>query len=226
MKIPYKVGDLIYLKEITYKNNADDKEYKARIADLTDKAISIELPISVESGQFAFFLDGTLIEVTYPSPDGAQYVFQSTILYRRKEQISMILMTYPEPETIRRIQRRSYLRVPCSIDVAIHAKLLNAFPPFVATTVNLSGGGLLVEGKQIPHLEVGTEVKWWLALPTQSGQILHPKGEGRIVRNLKLGDIGGITQYSVQFSDLLERDRDLIIKYCLERQLEIKKKQV
>lgn len=225
MKIPYKVGDLIYLQQKANKNQENDT-YKTRIADLTDKAISIELPISEKNGQFAFFSDGTIVEVVYPSPDGGQYLFQSTILYRKREQISMIIMTYPEPDSIRRIQRRSYLRVPCAIDVAIHPAVSNQFAPFVATTINLSGGGLLLETKNAPELELNTEVEWRLALPMQTGQILHPNGTGKIVRSIKLSENGTLRQFSVEFTDLLERDRDTIIKYCLERQLEIRKRQV
>ncbi|GAA0369554.1 flagellar brake protein [Bacillus horti] len=225
MQIPLKIGDLLYITQATPEDQTQMR-YKSRIADISTTAISIELPMSEQGGRFGFFPQGSTIEVSYPSTDGAQFVFHCTILGRRIEQIPLVNITLPDPETIVRIQRRNYLRVPCHLDLAVHAAEEGEFPPLVALATNLSGGGLQFESKHKPELPLHTQIDWWLSLPLQSGEILHPKGRGEIVRVINPNTSGLLHQYSVHFTAILERDREWIIKYCYERQLEMKKKQV
>jgi c-di-GMP-binding flagellar brake protein YcgR len=223
MGYPYKIGDTIYLQQ---RVNSDDEPltYKARVADLSEQYISIEMPLSEKTGKIGFFPEGCEIEAWYYTQDGSKYYFPCSVLGRRKERIPLTLLTHPVKGEITRTQRREFLRVPCYEEVAIHPIITGKFAPFLAKAIDLSGGGLaFILPKKLGFPE-GSEVRWWLSLPLKSGSILHPSGVGKIVRIIEPDEKGQPYRFPLEFTDVLETDRQKIIKYCFERQLEIKKK--
>jgi c-di-GMP-binding flagellar brake protein YcgR len=222
---PYKIGDTLFLQQ-RVSTEDEPLTYKARLADLSEQYISIEMPLSEKTGKTGFFPEGCEIEVWYYTQDGSKYFFPSSVLGRRKERIPLTILTHPVTEDIKRTQRREFLRVPCYEEVAIHPSRTGQFAPFLAKAIDLSGGGLAFVLSKKPGFPEGSEVKWWLSLPLKSGSILHPSGVGKIVRVIEPDEIGMPYRFPLEFSDILETDRQKIIKYCFERQLEINKKRI
>jgi c-di-GMP-binding flagellar brake protein YcgR len=220
---PYTIGDTLFLQQ---RVSIEDEPltYKARVADLSEQYISIEMPLGEKTGKIGFFPEGCEIEVWFYTQDGSKYFFPSSVLGRRKERIPLTLLTHPIKEDINRTQRREFLRVPCYEEVAIHPLRAGNFAPFLAKAIDLSGGGLAFVLPKLPGFPEGSEVRWWLSLPLKSGSILHPSGVGKIVRIIEPAEKGLPYRFPLEFSDILETDRQKIIKYCFERQLEIKKK--
>lgn len=223
MNIPLKIGEFIYMQQKLLQHN-EPIIYKARIADLSEHSITIEMPLA-ENGKYGFFLEGSELIAWYDANDGSRYDFECSVLGRKKETVPLTLLSVPEIDSIQRTQRRNFIRVPCYEEIAIHP-LNNGlkFTSFLAKVVDISGGGIAFSLLEKTKLEEGTEFKWWLSLNLKSGPVLHPTGTGRLVRIIEPSEKGLPYKYSVQFGNLLEPDRQKIMRFCFERQLEIKRK--
>lgn len=125
--------------------------YKSNVQDITDKYIAISLP--VVSGSYASLIRGDNIEVVYSDNENV-YSFYSTVVGRKKDKIPMILISIPDENQIRRIQRRKNFRVELveeikykvidkkNITKALMKYLLNHIEEFSnGTILDLSGGG-------------------------------------------------------------------------------------
>jgi c-di-GMP-binding flagellar brake protein YcgR len=223
MKFPFKIGDLIFLQQRLISKE-EPLVYKSRVADFGEQHISIELPIAKQNGKYGFFLEGSEVDVWYEAKDGSKYQFCSMILGRKKAIVPLTLITYPEPDSIIRTQRRQFIRVPCYEEVAIHPVIQDQFTPFLAKAIDVSGGGLALSQADKPKLNEGDILRWWMCLPLKSGVILHPNGIGKLVRIIEPKEKGLHYKCTVQFAEVLEPERQKIMKYCFEKQLEHRKK--
>lgn len=221
MNVPIKVGELVTLQQTIASQNTE--EYKSRIADLSVDYISIETPISKADGRFRFLPVGCEIDVSVYGHDGTQYIFPSYVLGRRKERIPVTLITHPQPEQVTKIQRRRFFRVPSALDLAIHPEEKGAFQPFLAKTLDISGGGLAFYTPDKKELREGTTLQWWLALPLKES-VAHPHARGKIVRVIEPHEQNMPYKYSVEFMDLELADEAQIVRYCYDRQLELNKR--
>ncbi|HET9888088.1 MAG TPA: PilZ domain-containing protein [bacterium] len=87
------------------------------------------------------------------SASSAHYEYRCTILERYPGTIPTILISLPEGE-VRRVQRRSFFRIGASFPVAIDPSAPipgtpPPGPPGRGLSVNLSGGGMLVESPEL-----------------------------------------------------------------------------
>lgn len=223
LKIPFKIGDTLYL--VQEANNTNNQLiYKARIADLNEDVISIEMPLSEETGRIGFFTEGREIGCWLYTINGSKYSFVCLALGRKKERIPLMKISHPLPNTVQKEQRREFLRVPCYEEGAFYPLQPGEFNPFVAKIVDLSGGGLAFISMEKPTISPGTEVKWWLSLVLKSGPILHPSGTAKLIRILDPAEKGLPYKCPIEFTNLAEFERQKIIRFCFERQLDIKKK--
>lgn len=128
--------------------------YKSNVQDITDKHIAISLPIAI--GSYANLIKGDTIEVIY-SDDKNVYSFYSTVIGRKKDKIPMILISIPDEDKIRKIQRRKNFRVELikevkykiidkeNITKELMKYLLNHIDEFSnGTMLDLSGGGVRI----------------------------------------------------------------------------------
>jgi len=218
MKHPYKIKELLYLQQ-RLVNQEDTPIYKARIADLSDEFISIEIPMVEGTGKYGFFLEGSELDAWFYTENGSKYQFVTTVLGRKKVDIPVTLLTHPHPDSIVRTQRREFIRVPCYEEMAIHPLKQQEFSPFLARLLDVSGGGLAFQTLDKPEIKEGTEFNWWLNLPLKSGGILHPSGKGKLIRIIEPAEKGQSYKCSVQFKELIESERQKIMRFCFERQL-------
>jgi c-di-GMP-binding flagellar brake protein YcgR len=225
MTMQYKIGDLLYLQQRLYKKE-EALIYKARIADLSDAHISIEMPLAEQSGKYGFFLEGSEIDVWINAQDGSKINFICTVLGRRKEPIPVTLLTHPTSDSIIRTQRREFIRVPCYEEIAIHPVKEGEFTPFLSKVTDVSGGGLAFSSLQKSVLTQGTEFKLWLSLKLNSGPIMHPTALGKLVRIIDPTENGLPYKFSVQFIEIAEFERQKLMRFCFERQLDINRKRV
>ncbi|WP_025028860.1 flagellar brake protein [Caldalkalibacillus mannanilyticus] len=224
MKFPYKIGELLYMHQRLITQE-DSPIFKARIADLSEEYILIEMPMAEGTSKYGFFLEGSEFDVWFYAKDGSKYQFVSTVLGRKKDPMPVTLLTHPNPDSILRSQRREFIRVPCFEDLAVHPVNREEFPPFLAKVLDVSGGGLAFQLFEKPTLKEGDHFKWWLSLPLKTGNILHPSGTGRLIRIIEPHENGYPYKCSVQFKELTEVERQKIMRFCFEKQLEIKRKE-
>lgn len=223
----YEIGTMLSLEEneialdsqLTNENNGS--KFKCRIVDTMKNRIIIDYPINVETNKIGFFIKGTKFIASFVGKDGAVYLFETKLVGRKKDNIPMLILEDPGLTNYKRIQRRNFVRVETSIDVAIHPISTN-FKPFTTIALDLSGGGLAASLPPNSKFPQQGNIVCWLSLPMQSGEIYYIKSECKIIRVFKKKDTAR-EQVSLQFTNVGEKEQQKIIRYCFERQLFLKR---
>lgn len=129
---------------------------------------------------------------------------------RRIKKGSMAFLVFEMPTSVVRLQRRDYVRLEISLPIGLKTEDKN----WKATIRNISGGGALVsfpEKGEVP--ELGDEMTYELEINGErfAGRATVIREEDRQVR-------------AIQFSEILEKDREKIIKFIFQKQIELKRK--
>ncbi|USG63538.1 flagellar brake domain-containing protein [Brevibacillus ruminantium] len=225
MMLP-KIGQTIRLDLADDWEENRDQTLKSRVADLRDDIAVIELPISEKTGRMAPLQAGTQCNVWYIGEDGSRYEFRTSVIGRQNENIPVLYMSLPQKEAVKRNQRRDYLRIHTSVEIAVRLEDSIRQYHFLARTIDLSGGGLSFTCEESYRLMEKDKLMIWLSLPNKAGQIMHAYGEGEVVRVKPPGEKGKHQWVSVKFTHIGETDRAKVVRACYERQLEMRKKGV
>lgn len=221
-----RIGQSIRLSFTGSSEETREHTYKSRIVDIQDEIAFIELPTNEDTGRTGLFGAGEACEVWYLGEDGSRFDFQSTILGRRSERIPVLFLQLPAKDAIHRTQRRNYLRIDSSLDVAIKLDDPIRRYHFLARTVDISGGGLSFTCEESYRLQTGDKVQVWISMPNKSGAVQHASAVMEVVRQ-KPAEKKGLHQWiSGKFVQISEQDRAKVVRACYERQLELRKKGV
>jgi c-di-GMP-binding flagellar brake protein YcgR len=215
------IGDTIYL-DLDDDHEEGKQRFKCRLVDRVREYLFIDYPINDKTKKVAFFHDGTEFSASFNGKDQAVYLFQTQILGRKKAKIPMLVIKDPGLEKYIRIQRRQHVRVDATIDVAVHPKN-NEFAPFVSVTADISGGGIALVLPKSHNIPVGKEITCWLCLHMQTGEIKYITVDCHVIRIISTKD-SPREKASLQFIEINENDRQIIVRYCFERQLYLRKK--
>jgi c-di-GMP-binding flagellar brake protein YcgR len=152
------------------------------------------------------------------------YSFDTEVTGRLKQTIPMMKLHFPGDEYVMKIQRRQFVRIETGVDVAIHP-LNGEFEPFTARTDDISAGGMLVQVRANTELklEQGMKIKIVVVLPMQSSGIHYLQLTSRIVR-MSETEQTNFLKYSIQFEEVSPLERQQLLRFTFERQLELKKK--
>ncbi|MCQ6277937.1 flagellar brake domain-containing protein [Bacillus sp. EB600] len=214
-----QIGDVLTLE---LKSSEDEEKFRCRLVDIRDNEFYIDYPISLTTNRAAFLLDGTQLKVTFVGNDGSSiYLFESEINGRIKKNIPMLILTYPGNNHLIKIQRRQYVRVETAVDIAIQP-LEFEFAPITTITDDLSAGGAAVLIPKEVTIKTGMRIVAWLVLIMQNGDYHYMKLQSRIVRIISFSDTRN--KVSIQFLDVSNQERQLLLRFSFERQLEAKKK--
>lgn len=221
-----RIGQSLRLSLVSLDEEKSAQTFKSRIADLQSDVASIELPINENTGRSGPFYVGDEYNVWYIGEDGSRYDFRTEILGKQADNIPVLLIKMPTKEEISRTQRRNYLRVNMSVEIAVKLDDSVRSYHFLARTVDLSGGGLSFTCPDEIRLKEQDRVNMWICMPSKSGTIAHASAVGEIIR-CKAPEQQGTHQWiSAKFIQVNEADRAKIIRACYERQLELRKKGV
>lgn len=195
--------------------------YKSRIADVSEEYIGIELPIDVESGTVKPMIKETELKVFYATDDHGQYSFNTKVIGIKEEQVIIILLELPKE--FQRKQRRSFLRIKACLDTSFKIMYnLNKDWNIVKTT-DISGGGIqLILPHYIP-IDIEEEIFGWLVLPFKNGTIDHIRYNGKIVR-VVIPEEKKVKLISIEFKHISEVMRAKIIRFCYEKQVDVRKR--
>ncbi|WP_163855684.1 flagellar brake protein [Paenibacillus elgii] len=214
-----KVNQTLFIQINSIDEEEAKQEYKSRIADVSDAYISMEVPMNDKSGKLKRLYPGDELSVYFITEGGVKNYFISSVLGFSDDVIRLVLIKKPDPESITKVQRRNFLRVPAILEIAVK---FSEQLQFVSLTDDVGGGGIsfLCEG-YVP-VESGHTVECWLLVPFKNGQIEHVPFKSEIVRVRELET--GKKQVMMRFSEITDRDRQKIIRYCFERQLDFRKR--
>ncbi|MFB0841889.1 flagellar brake protein [Paenibacillus oleatilyticus] len=214
-----KVNQTLFIQINSIDEEEAKQEYKSRIADVSDAYIRMEIPMNDNSGKLKRLYPGDELSVYFITEGGVKNYFNSSVLGFSDDVIRLVLIKKPDPESITKVQRRNFLRVPAILEIAVK---FSEQLQFVSLTDDVGGGGIsfLCEG-YVP-VESGHTVECWLLVPFKNGQIEHVPFKSEIVRVKELET--GKKQVMMRFSEITDRDRQKIIRYCFERQLDFRKR--
>lgn len=140
---------------------------------------------------------------------------------RKKDKIPMLVLKYPGDDHLIKIQRRQFVRIETALDIAIHP-LEYEFDPIITITDDISAGGAAILVPKEIQLKNGILVQTWFVLNLQSGDYQYMKLQSRIVRTVSYNETRN--KVSLQFIDVSGRERQMLLRFCFERQLDMKKK--
>ncbi|MEK4028949.1 PilZ domain-containing protein [Pseudobacillus sp. FSL P4-0506] len=198
-----------------------EEHYRCRVADIDEGVILIDYPVNIGTNRSTFFVDGMQLSAEFIDPkySSAVYTFDTEVKGRTKRDIPLLILHDPGLEKYVRIQRRKFVRVPIPVDAAIY---LENVAPFTAATEDISAGGIAVplpEGIDVSNEQQG---RVYLSVPMQSGDHHYFEITARVVR-LRIDDKGRPIA-SIEFVDIPRTDQQILLRFCFERQLIMKRK--
>lgn len=214
-----RIGELLKIHPQTSMKIKDyTRVYKVRVEDISDDTITISAPIS--NGTIVPMRRGMRL-ILGISKEDALYGFYTEIVDRRGGQVPVLIVK--RSPTSRRIQRRRYVRINGEIPIEIKvvkwpdpAKPVPKVGPNAIQEKNISGGGMLIV-TQLSFLR-GTVFQIIMELPTGRVKVM---GE---VRRVQKNDETEEYETGIAFLDLNEKDRDKVVKYVYNRQIDLKRK--
>lgn len=211
-----KLGTILTL-EPTYTERFE--KLRCKVVDQEDGIIYIDYPINVATKKTAFLVDGSQFRVTFQTESKQSYTFTTTVLGRKGGNIPMIKLNCPPDDAFKKIQRREYVRVETPVDIAVEFN--GNFYQFVAEDIS-AGGVAIVINQPIPFVN-GEAVRLTIVLPFANGDMRYVQTEAYIVR---IFERDHVKIASIQFTDTDDIDKQHIVRFCFERQLKIRKKEM
>lgn len=213
-----KINQYLYIQFESIDEEEAQQVYKSRIADIRDHSFGIEIPLNEKTGKLKRLQKGDPISAHYISEGGVKNYFHSTVLGYTEDTIRQVIIEKPDADSITKVQRRNYLRVPAELEVAV---ALTENVHFVTLTDDLSGGGLsfVCDGKY--PIKTEEFISCWLLLNFKNDTVDHAACKAEVIRVKKLET--GRLLVMLNFTDIQAADRQKIIRFCFERQLELRK---
>jgi c-di-GMP-binding flagellar brake protein YcgR len=212
-----KIGDVLTL-ELKYSDK--DEKFKCKLVERGGPHLYIDYPINIETNRTAFFIDGTQLKCSFVH-DNSVYWFETEVVGRVKQNIPMIMLSYPGDDQLMKIQRRQYVRVETPVDVAVHPANFE-FSPFVTITDDISAGGAAILISNRLTVNPGQLIHTWLVLPMQNGEYHYLKLVAKVVRVIP-GE-NGRNKASLEFVEVDSHHRQLLLRFCFDRQVVMRKK--
>ena len=209
-----KLGTALTL-EPTYTDRVE--KFRCKIVEQENNIFYIDYPVNTMTNKTAFLVDGAQFRATFVAEDKVSYAFNTEVLGRKLGNIPTIMLACPPIEEFVKIQRREFVRVNTSVDIAVETN--NRFYQFV--TEDISAGGLAIHlNKEFPFKE-GENLNLTIVLPFMNGEIRYVKTAANIIRIIEKERI---SIASLQFIDTQDIDKQYIVRFCFERQLLIRRK--
>ena len=214
-----KVNTVLYMQVASPDEDEAKAVYKSRIADVEDDILYIEVPIEENTGRLKRLFLGDELSAYFLTEGGVKNYFNTHVIGFRDDVIKLVAIRKPDPDSIRKVQRRSFLRVSAVLELAV--KLANQVR-FLAYTDDIGGGGISFITDPRWALKAGDVMECWLLIPYKNGTIEHAFFKPEVVLVKKLES--GRQQIMAKFIEISDSERQKIIRYCFERQLEFRKR--
>jgi c-di-GMP-binding flagellar brake protein YcgR len=195
------------------------EEYKSRIADIVHDQIIMEIPMEEKTGKYKRLEVGQPLRGHFFSDDGVKSYFESEVIGFTEDVITLAVIRKPDPSTIKREQKRAYLRVPAKLELAVK---LGDDIQFLGVTEDIGGGGIsFVCDDHIPVM-IGSILSCWMLIHYKNNAIEHVQFKGEVVRVKELEEETQLVM--MKFIDIVETEQQKVIRYVFEKQLDVRKK--
>jgi c-di-GMP-binding flagellar brake protein YcgR len=215
-----EIGSVLTL-ELQKEEGENVQTFTSKVVDQDGSRIFIDYPVNNTTGRTSIFFEGTPFTVTYKENDDIIYSFQTEVVDRKKlARLPVLVLHLPSSEYFMKIQRRNYLRIKTPLDVSIHSKRME-FSAFSTSTLDISGGGMAILIPKKLELKEDSLVDAWIVLPFKSLEYSYVHVTARVIRQINRHD--GVHFASLEFVEIENSDRDKVIRYCFQKQLEQQK---
>ena len=215
-----KINEVLHIQIASADEKEEQKEYTSRIADMDHNSFLIEVPMQQENmGSLKRLFLGEELSIFYINEDGVRHYFNTYVTGFEEDVVRLVRIRKPLPEEVSKIQRRSFLRVHASLELAL---LCEDHTRAVALTEDIGGGGLSIYIDPEIKVQEEQKLKCWLLVPYRNGAIDHVQFEAEVVRVNKLES--GRELGMLKFTQITDSERQKVIKFCFERQLDYRMK--
>lgn len=213
------IGDTVLLETIA--SDDDDKiVFRSKVLDIKDGTFSIGPPIKEETNRTEpIILENTAFEVQFVAKNQKVYKFQTKVIEKKRNGITMFELELPDEKEFINIQRRSFIRVEAQLKVKVISPS-NEFSAFDTYSVDISAGGLKAILPKNITLEEEQAAICSFILPLSENDVFMQL-KSKVVR---ITDKISKRYVSFQFEGITEHERQSIVKYCFERQLALRRK--
>lgn len=212
-----KINDIMYV----LVDSGDEKEaaieYKSKLCDMDEDSMLIEIPMQEISGKLKHLYIGDELSIYFLSEGGVKNYFNTYVLGHKEDVIRMVRLRKPDPDSISKVQRRSFLRVLADLEVAVRLK---DGTRMITRTDDVSGGGVSVYSDHQYGIQSGDRISCWLLVPYKNGSVEHVPFEGEVIRVKEADKNRSLSM--VKFTSISDMERQKVIKYCFERQFDFR----
>lgn len=209
------VNKMLYYQIASSDEEEAAVEYKSRIADEEEDVLFIEYPINEKTGGFKRLFLGDELSIYFMDDGGMKYYFDTHVVGFKEDSVRLIKILKPDAQRLMKVQRRNFLRVPAELEIAVK---MSDHDRFVCYTDDVGGGGISFLCDKKWAVEAGQLLDCWLLLTYKTGSIEHVSFNAEIVRVNTLES--GRKQVMIKFINITDGERQKIIRYCFEKQLE------
>lgn len=193
------------------------REYPTQIEDVDQTGVVVLAPM--EGREYRLLNPGQDVAVHFRE-EGRGYLFDAPVLEVRASQPPVMVLA--RPRAVYPYERREYYRLATRL-IPDAAVLLGPegepVRPVVATVLDISGGGL--QFASADPLPPGARVRFALSLDEAGPPVtvlarvlsIEEPQEGR-----------ELFRFHAKFEDLLNRERDRIVRYVFQQQIELRKR--
>ncbi len=212
-----KIGTNIILESIS--SDVKDR-LRAKIVEQKNNILYIDYPTNIQTNKTSFLLEGGQYCVSFVDEAKNAFAFKTEVLGRIKNNIPMIMLALPANDQFIRIQRREYVRVATPVDVAVEYNQQN----YQYVAEDISAGGLAINIPRIVPFKENDELQLIIVLPFSNSNegVKYVHTSARVIRIIEKDQRMLAT---LQFTNTDDVDRQYIVRFCFERQLQIRKKE-
>jgi len=214
-----KINQVLFIQVNSIDEIEAKEELKSRIADVQDEYLLIEIPIRIKDGKLKRLYSGDELSAYYITDGGVKNFFTTSVLGFQEDIFKMLVIKKPELSAITKVQRRNFLRVPAELEIAVK---VSEHIQFIGLTDDVGGGGISFLCEKTIPLQVNNIASCWLLVPYKSGKVDHVNFKAEMVRVIKKEN--NFQLIMLRFIEISDRERQKIIRYCFERQLDFRKK--
>jgi c-di-GMP-binding flagellar brake protein YcgR len=215
-----KINDNLYIQVASLDENEAKEEYKSRVADIQEKYISIEIPLNVQSGKLKRLTVGDQLSAYYVNAEGVKHYFNTDVLGMKNDVVRLYVIKKPDLESITKVQRRNHLRVPAELEISVNLK---DKIHFICHTVDMGGGGVSFLSSTEYPIKSSDALLCYVLIHYKNGSIEHCKFIGEVIR-VKPVEHSNNQLVMMKFKEIEDSEQQKIIRFCFERQLELRKK--
>lgn len=212
-----KIGTLLILT--AYDGDIDER-FNCKVVDQRENILYIDYPVNTKTHRTAFLLEGTRFTASFIDEQKVGFAFKTTVIGRENGNIPTIQLTMPPKEEFEKVQRREYVRVVTPVDVAVNHN--GEYFQYVAE--DISAGGLAIIASSATEYKQDEMVELTIALPFENRNegVRYVETSAEVIRVI---DRDGVIVVPLKFMETDDIDKQLILRFCFERQLQIRKKE-